>query len=133
MLTKLYDQTVLSDKAAGTHGDCTRACIKTVLQDDLPELPHPVTPEGGWNLEFFDALEERYGWVVQCNPIRADKDFSFLPLIVMAGGPTERTATSGASHMVVWDRVAGRCIHDPHPSRAGLLSVDMLYWLERLG
>lgn len=128
---RLYDQETFSDLAASTHGDCTRACIRTLAQMEMPELPHPIAEDGGWNQAFFDVLEDCYGLLHVTNPYRPDKDWSFLPRVIMAAGPTIRTRSADGqpTHLVVWDRVAGRMVHDPHPSRAGLISVTAFDWL----
>ncbi len=128
MLHKLYDQTTFSDKAAGTYGDCFAACCKTLLQNPLEGFPHPINHENGeWNPAFFDALEKAE-FDVTYNKNRPNKDFSFLPQFVMACGPTVRTETTGATHAVVWDTWNRKMVHDPHPSRAGILEIDCWYW-----
>lgn len=130
MLT-MYDQTTFSDKTLGTHGDCVRACYQTILQDSLAGFPHPISLDGEMNPAFFAALEER-GWKERFAIFRKGRDFSPLPRIVLAAGPTVRTAHTGVHHGVVYDRLADRMIHDPHPSRAGLLQITFFYWLERV-
>ena len=126
---KLYDQTTFSDPVEGTFGDCTRACIQTLLQDDLDQLPHPITEDGESNLEFWDALEEIYGKSLRFKVCKADTDYRHLPRVVLACGPTVRTQRTGAHHMVVYDRVGERVIHDPHPSRKGLTEITRYCWL----
>lgn len=128
---RLYDQETFSDRSLGTHGDCTRACIRTICQADMPDLPHPVALGGGWNDEFFDVLEDVYGLLYRTNNERPGKDWSFLPRVAMAIGPTVRTApgATGVKHLVVYDRLASRVIHDPHPSRAGLTAITGFAWL----
>ena len=39
--------------------------------------------------------------------------------------------TSGTIHAVVWDRIALRCVHDPHPDRAGIIEPQRFYWLRK--
>ncbi|ODA67650.1 hypothetical protein A7A08_01685 [Methyloligella halotolerans] len=130
---RLYDQECLSNPKTGERGDCTRACVRTLAQCDLEDLPHPVARDGGWNDDFYEALEAA-GLVLNFCRCRDGIDYSPLPRVVAAGGPTVRTdpEKGNVTHMVIWDRVAERCLHDPHPSRAGLLSVESFYWLERL-
>ena len=133
MMLQLFDQTILSDRAKGTHGDRTRACVRTILQDELPDLPHLIDETGeAWNDGFFTYLEEVMGYELLCQPVYLGKDLTFLPRVLMAGAPPPRTGEDGKpTHMVIWDRVTWRCLHDPHPSRSGLSSVDMLYWLSK--
>lgn len=129
---KFYDQEVLSDPSIGQHGDCFRACVRTLLQLEEP-LPHPVAPEGGWSDEFIKAMDS-LGWTMNGRPLPAPEgwDYDFLPRVLIAGGPTKRTPQTQANHAVIWDRVANRMIHDPHPSRDGLLHVTRFYWFEEL-
>ena len=127
----LYDQTTFSDPEAGTHGDCFRACVRTLLQDPMEDLPHPIDTHGRWNQAFFTVLRDKYGWKrrKRDNGLKTFK--SDLPTILIAGGLTERTdpKTGRPMHAVVWDRNAGQMIHDPHPSRAGLTKIIMFDYL----
>ncbi len=127
---RVWDQETFSDPDAGTFGDCTRACVRTAAQNPMPLLPHPIGNRNEWNYEFFEVLEDEYGLLLQYQPVRHGKNYDFLDRIVMAGGNTVRTEETGASHLVVYDRIAGRVIHDPHPSRDGLTTIDGFYWLE---
>lgn len=129
MLT-LYDQTTYSDVSLGTHGDCVRACHQTMLQDPLEGFPHPIE-DGGMSHAYFAALE-RMGYVERFVRVRPGRDLRHVPRIVLAAGPTERTGLTGVSHGVVYDRVAKKVVHDPHPSRAGLTEINWMYWLERI-
>lgn len=126
----LYDQLHLSDKEAGTHGDCFAACVKTVLQNPLDALPHPIGEDGDWNPDFFKGLEDRYGFVRRYQPLYDEKDLSGFPDIVIASGPTIRTEQSGAIHAVVWNLREMKMIHDPHPSRAGITEMRGFYFLK---
>ena len=132
MLT-IYDQTTFSDAAAGTHGDCFRATVCTLLQIAPATLPHPILAGGGWNGAFHKALRE-LGWVARTmdydeamarHPdLKTDRGWP-IPRVVLAAGLSERDVR----HSVVWDRIAARMIHDPHPSRAGLLDIDAIDFL----
>ena len=124
-----YDQTTLSVPEKGTYGDCVRAVYKTILQNPLEGFPHSIGEDGQMNPAFFDALEA-LGWEENFVVYRPERDFTYLSRIVMAAGPTVRTHLTGAHHGVVYDRVAGAMLHDPHPSRAGLTEIRFLYWLE---
>lgn len=131
-MVKHFDQTTFTNREAGTHGDCTRACVRMLLSLEAPDLeldlPHPISDATSWNMDFFDTLEE-HGFDLRYQPVYPGKDYSFLPRILAAGGPTPRTELTGASHMVVYDRIAAEVVHDPHPSRAGLIAIDGFYWL----
>ena len=83
-----------------------------------------------WNDEFFDAIDDA-GFDFCTFIIRDGRDMGHLPRVVIASGPTVRTEKTGAIHAVVWDRVAARCVHDPHPDRAGITEAQRFYWLRK--
>lgn len=132
----LHDQTTFSDPDAGTHGDCARACIATILQIEPMILPHPIAEDGGWSGGFTKALRG-LGWCYRSatydartakHPDLYDPSWGdfILPRLVMAAGPSPRGSWL---HAVVWDRIAGKMIHDPHPSRDGLSAIAALDYL----
>lgn len=101
---KPVDQLFLVDRDG--HGDCLRACVASVL-----ELPATVVPD-------FRLFGPNWMWALIGF---ASCDFDTDPPTEgywIANGPTVR----GTRHSVVYspDGLA----HDPHPSRAGLLSID---------
>lgn len=126
----VFDQEILHDPAKGAHGDCMRACVYTLAGRDLG-LPHPIDLRTGkdWNDAFFDEIEVS-GFAFRMVKIRPGRDMSLVPRVVIAGGKSVRSAATGARHAVVWDREAARCIHDPHPDRAGILEPDWFYWID---
>lgn len=132
-MLNLFDQTTFSDRAAGTHGDCFRACIATVLQIDPNSLPHPIADGGGWSGAFWPALR-KLGFTVRTidhdgapdDRHLADGQGFIIPRVVMAAGDSPRGQWL---HSVVWDRYSGKMIHDPHPSRDGLTCVRSLDFL----
>lgn len=128
---QFYDQTTFSDPDRGTHGDCCRACVATIMQIDPATLPHPISLGGGWNTKFHAALRDLGAAIrsISYDPAFAPdceiRDASWggfvVPRIVMAAGPSPRGEWL---HAVVWDRLADRLVHDPHPSRAGLVRIQ---------
>jgi hypothetical protein len=132
---QLFDQTTFSDKSQGTHGDCFRATVCTLLQLSPELFPHPIASDGKWNMAFhrklrdlgFSARVMDYDPALSTDPalVSSENPNWVIPRVVLAAGLSER----GVRHSVVWDRIAGRMIHDPHPSRAGLLDIDALDFL----
>lgn len=131
----LYDQTTFSDKESGTHGDCFRACVATLLQIDPVHLPHPIAASGEWSGAFFPAIRKR-GFIIRnmeflggeipdCEIVDERYHGVSVPRIVMAAGPSPRDVM----HSVLFDRTSQRVIHDPHPSRAGLVSIESFDYL----
>lgn len=135
-MLRLYDQTTFTDREMGTHGDCCRACVATLMQIDPQTLPHPIAADGGWNMKFHAALRQRGVTIrsIDYDPIYAPgceiRDVNWggflVPRLVMAAGPSHR---GDWLHAVIWDRLAERIVHDPHPSRAGLRRFDSFDYL----
>lgn len=119
----LFDQQTFSDHSKGEYGDCTRAVVYTLLQEDI-DLPHPIdSSTGGWNMAFFDDLEEKtgkhltfYGGKIRDN----------WPDLVGRSGISER----GIRHLIVWSTILDVIVHDPHPSRSGLVTYDGWFVLQ---
>lgn len=101
---KPVDQSLLVDRDG--HGDCLRACVASILELPLADVPDFALfgPNWMWALVAFaecdfDTYGEHSG-------------------VFIANGPGPR----GTRHSVVYEDYA--MVHDPHPSRAGLLSID---------
>lgn len=122
-----FDQQVLHEPPKH-YGDCTRAVVYTLAQDDLC-LPHPInySDPTQWNMQFFEDLEEIHGLQLDYFP-NNEKDF--WPRYVGRSGISPR----GIRHLVVWDRETDSMFHDPHPSREGLLpnSLDGYFVLREI-
>lgn len=123
-----HTQTIFNDPARGDGhdkdgrpGDCWRTCVASLLDiEDLLSVPHfvEVGGEHQWWQETYLYVWEQTGksllhWT---NP-------DYLPERVeyfIGSGPSPR---GNFWHAVIVDRT-GKLIHDPHPSQAGLLSVE---------
>lgn len=101
----------------GRHGDCFRACVASILELPLSEVPHfnQLAADAGdvmeWSTLFAQWCGERgvdfYSTEADAKP----------PGWAIMSGPAGR----GPLHSVV--AFCGEMKHDPHPSRAGLQSV----------
>lgn len=110
-------------KEEGHVGDCVRACTATILGLPRDDVPHFVKAHPGhWRPHWEDWLNERGLEVIEIDP-RSRPECEYL-----ACGPTSRPGGDHpAAHMVVMESVG--MIHDPHPSRAGVTTVDRVYVL----
>lgn len=127
----LYDQTTFHKPEVGTYGDCYRACLCTILQVNPDEVPHPIGPTGGWSGAFMKYMREVLGVVPRnykathednSHPLLRDSRSGVeVPKLVVAVGNSPR---GNWLHGVVWDRLQGAMVHDPHPSRDGLVLVE---------
>jgi hypothetical protein len=91
-----------------------------VLEIPLEEIPAFNLPnEDGWWERFREWLFPR-GYAPL---ILADEPPELRPCWSLAGGEGPR----GLKHSVVWRH--GEMVHDPHPSREGLLEVEDFIYL----
>lgn len=107
----------------GQTGDCVRAATASILDLPISAVPHFVAEHNGdWRGHWEDWLEERDLIVIELDPRRRPR------CLYLGCGPTVRTKEyRPAAHMVVMDGLA--VAHDPHPSRAGLTTLDRVYVL----
>lgn len=138
------------DPDNGVFGDCFRACVASIIELPAEQVPHffhdgqepPQAPKDepgrpGWERlnEFLAtlpvplhslglALESASAYCAWMDSLRDNFDLHYI-----LGGYTERET----SHAVVGHR--GRIVHDPHPSRAGLLvdrfPIDLIFLVRR--
>lgn len=125
------DQTRFYDPTLPVHqqrGNCLQAVIASLLDLPLDTVPHfvqdHVDTDGArnwWNT-MIDYVRS-HGWGLHGATLETHPGEH-----LMVSGPSPRGA--GVHHVVIYrDRVM---VHDPHPDRTGLLSVDACWGLHRL-
>ena len=123
----LYDQQILVGDGQDRPGDCLRAAMATLLQLDAARVPHFV--------EFAD-------WMAAVRCYRDDLAFRWpgrpKPLFPVEDAAGEWVIGCGQSprghlHAVVLSASDGSMIHDPHPSRTGLIGPPAFIVLRRGG
>lgn len=135
---KPVDQTVLRtpDDPTGPPGNCFAACIASILECSIDDVPHPtvderdgegwVRPGGYWERLGAWLASAGYYSVEIVDGVRPwttlDLELPGICSFVIAHGDGPR----GCKHSVVAAIGDGgfRLVHDPHPSRAGLLRDD---------
>jgi hypothetical protein len=114
--------------AQGRPGDCLRACVASLLEQSLHDVPHFVEHDDWWgSLRSYIAM-----WSVGAIEIlHADPQFPVYapgswPEHVIATGPSRRGPWL---HSVLVNAATGQLAHDPHPDGGGLAGppVDMFY------
>lgn len=140
------DQRQRHDPANGEVGDCYRACLATMTGLELDEVPHFYEPcydrEGNCTdeqlrdagLRVRACLAER-GWHFMGWPYSPSLAPETAPMLcILSGmsprGPWEHAVIAEVSHDGAW-----RIVHDPHPSRAGIVgdptTIEILFPLMR--
>jgi hypothetical protein len=116
------DQQYLQGNPQGISGDCVRACVASILDMPLTDVPHFVQLHGERWADAFVEWCEAMGFHV-------DWQFGFIATDepAMLAGPSPRVGR----HAVVIQH--GKIIHDPHPSRLGLLDGRYITWTLRRG
>ncbi len=125
-------QTILHDPANGQYGDCFRACIASLLELPINEVPHVCDgkPEGDttWYAELSAWLAPR-GLVY----LEFGTGDGWAASFAAAGGETFHVISGrsprGHLHAIVGRN--GEPFFDPHPSGAGLTTVESFGILTR--
>lgn len=128
---KPVQQTILHDPANGKTGNCIVACVASLLDMDIEEVPHFLEvggaqqwrkhlsdwllPRGLAYVEIWCAQKETYDWYL----LEYLRDIGYYTL----SGPSPRH--QGVEHMVI--ARGDEIVHDPHPSNAGL--ADGYRWI----
>ncbi|MDT0435624.1 MULTISPECIES: hypothetical protein [Streptomyces] len=110
-------QTILHDDPAGRPGNCLQAVVASLLELPLHTVPHFAAGGEDW-LERLVGFCHGHGYALYTVPDGAPCPYG------MAWGLSPR----GVRHAVCWE--ADHMSHDPHPSRAGLLTVTELIAVE---
>jgi hypothetical protein len=115
------DMLELHDPDKGTIGDCWRACIASILGVPAEEVPHFLKLEleelkASWITLTVEWLRERGYSLIRLDSAPFWVSDGFL---CIASGMSPR----GFRHCVVYDGFD--IVHDPHPSRDGLVDFDL--------
>ena len=108
------DQTILSSESE--KGNCLAACVASILEIPLEDVPNFVG-ETSW----FSALR-KFVLIHGYHLFELSPNYS-LPVYHLMIGPGPRSRDGKQIHHSVVGK-EGSIIHDPHPSRAGLLEVE---------
>lgn len=118
------DQEYLHDPANGVEGDCFRAVLASILELPITEVPHFAAATKLASDFFF--WEHVYNWLEAQgyqywpgrNPPVGALEYHAL------SGPSPRT--KGGFHATVG--LAGKVVHDPHPSRDGIAGDEAKWY-----
>ena len=117
-------QTVLKhDPDNGQHGDCFRACVCSLLELSIGEVPHfTLLPDDIWWDGFvsymrgrgYDVHWGKYGLCIE------PKDITEFYIIT-------GTSPRGVHHAVIYSD--GKLVHDPHPDGSGVVDIVNYIWI----
>jgi len=127
------DMTILNhNPKAGIYGDCFRCCIASLLELSAARVPHFMAYDP-------DEVADKGQWFPALNAWLRPKGFSYVDLQTQENPPEKWFAGIGASGFVVYHVLSGKSergfnhsvvakngviVHDPHPSRSGLIGPD---------
>lgn len=120
---KPVDQSKLYHPDGIHNGDCLIACLASLLEVPLWMVPpfEQMFGRNDWRGRIDEWLQRMYDMqMVRTNGHEVDR----LPTFYIANGPAAR----GVHHSCIY--CAGVLVHDPHPSKSGLLNVEWTWHLE---
>lgn len=104
-------------------GDCVRAVTASILELELKDVPHFCKEyHNNWYYKWVNFMYE-HGIILKIkigpwkNNIPIPKEY------YLASGTVKR----GGKHMIIMK--GGKLVHDPHPSRAGLIHIENIWRL----
>ena len=108
------------------HGDCWRACIASIIECDINDLPYQGIDD--WSRYYGDILTavESKGYNLISIGVNNMDDILFQSkatdgYIIAVGKSPRSTEDNRINHAVVWKN---GIVHDPHPSREGILDIN---------
>lgn len=113
-------QTILSDRENGIVGNCWQACVASLLDLSIDEVPH-FCDSDNWPLNFYGWLKERG---LACLEFKLLEGFYQMENwgYHLISGPSPRN--SGLHGVVGYN---GEIAFDPHPDNTGLLEGAWVY------
>lgn len=125
------DMTVMRSVEAGTVGDCLRACIASLLELKASDVPHFTQQQiESAKLDVWAIVDD---WLAQRGLALVIVKISGAPepqiprgVHYIGIGPSPRGMVQ---HAVIYSD--GAMVHDPHPSRAGIETLDRIGLLVR--
>lgn len=99
-------------------GNCMAACVASLLEMNLEDVPNFAAIEGDWWGEFQAWLYDR-GWVA----LTLDGDYPWPGYSAISGD----SPRGDFKHLVVG--LNGKLAHDPHPSGDGLSGDPSHQWI----
>lgn len=105
------------------NGDCYAACLASLLELPLWMVPpfDQMFGRGDWRVRTGEWLRRFFAMELTRTD---DHHWPELPEFYIANGPAAR----GVHHSCIYQR--GALVHDPHPAKSGLITVEWCWHLE---
>ncbi len=117
-MTRWITQEKFYNKELDTRGNCEQCAVASLLGLSLNDVPNFIEVGDKTAESFWDSIDEFFEnngfWLAHLSKNHRP------PVYYLASGPAER----GVKHTVVMFK--DELIHDPHPSRAGLIEITMV-------
>lgn len=121
---------ITDTRPGGPPGDCLRACVATLLDQPYDQVPHFALAADWWD-ELRRWARTSGGDFGCVTPTAGRPQVLYAPGtwpgLLIAAGPSPRAVPGERRRHAVVADVDLTVVHDPHPSRAGLLNVDEVY------
>jgi len=109
-----------SDSLAEEQGNCLAACLASIFELTLDEVPDPIMDEGAeWFREIQDWLRERNLWIVALEGVFAYEHAAYTIL------SCKSTVLPGEKHVVV--AYNGEVVHDPSPRAKSVGEIEQTW------
>lgn len=123
---KFVNQRSLHKPEIGQHGDCWAACISSLTEIPIEELPDVNDPKNSeWPSYWYtmwNFLKDR-GFSLYCENVN---QFVGNNGYCIACGKSPR---GDFNHAVIWN---DGIIHDPHPDKTGILNIDHFEIIDKI-
>jgi hypothetical protein len=131
-----FDQTEFSSVDSSQKGNCMSACLASLLCIELSLIPNfAMMTEDEWFGKFLLLIEENgheYTGVFYFTDNKTWDDLlsecKGCDGMFMVAGPSPRAYVT-AGHAVLYKN--NELLHDPHPSRNGILNLEYAFMIER--
>ncbi len=120
---------VTQTKFGPEEGNCFSACVASILELGIEDVPHFCAYSNKrWLREAEAWLRENYNLTLLSFASRGTSGVYCIPAIhhILSG-----QSVRGLCHSVVGFR--GKVVHDPHPSRKGIVEIEEYGFLIPLG
>lgn len=110
------DQTIQYEAGSVVGGNCLQAAVASVYELPIEAVPHFIQFGDKWGAALQMYVHSTGHELLRLRYEPTDDE------VVLAFGTSPR----GVQHSVVWR--AGAMIHDPHPSKSGLVGEPKSFW-----